>query len=392
MLVSLSTAQREIRDRFAELLNDELIPSIRRMGELPMDASAGELTDRTTTRAAVWRALVELGATRLLLPSQFGGTGSGQEGAVILAESLGTALYTGPLLDTMVASELMISSGDEAKAWIAEIADGAAVCVAAREHEADGYASPAPIKVSGDGEVLSATRRFVSFVPDSRYLVVVGAGNHSGAGKHSGQPGNRAALVEREHSAVTSRRMHDIARGDLYAVSLSSAPVLSWLDERSGYCASWPQAIANARIRQAAYLVGLCQGALDLTVARVAQRRQFGQVISRFQGIAFRLAELTTRLDGARWLTRAAAWEADNGYDTRLHAAQALAMAADLSALVVRTAVQYHGAYGTILESDIQLYFRRAQIERVWLGASRDLRKEVLPLLTESQANRDQLT
>lgn len=382
MLVSLSTAQREINDRFAELLNDELMPGIRRMGELPMGASPGELADRAATREAVWRALVELGATRLLLPRQFGGTESGQEGAVILAESLGTALYTGPLLDTMMASELMISSDDGAKAWIAEIADGAAVCVAVRESEADGYASPGPIEVSGDGEVLSATRRFVGFVPDSRYLVVVG----------SSQAGHRAALVDREHSAVTSRRMHDIARGDLYAVSLSSAPVLSWLDERSGHCASWPQVIAKARIRQAAYLVGLCQGALDLTVARVAQRRQFGQVIGKFQGIAFRLAELTARLDGARWLTRSAAWEADNGYDTRLHAAQALAMAADLSALVVRTAVQYHGAYGTLLKSDIQLYFRRAQIERVWLGASRDLRKEVLPLLTETQADRDQLT
>lgn len=73
MLVSLSTAQREISDRFAELLNDELMPGIRRMGELPMDASPGELADRTATRAAVWRALVELGATRLLLPRQFGG-------------------------------------------------------------------------------------------------------------------------------------------------------------------------------------------------------------------------------------------------------------------------------------------------------------------------------
>ncbi len=378
MLVSLSTAQREIQGRFAELLNDELIPGIRRMGELPMGASAAEVAGHTAARAAVWRALVDLGATRLLLPRELGGTESGQEGAVMLAELLGAALYTGPLLDTMTASELLIGSGGEVAARVAEIADGAAVCIAAREDAADGYASPAPVKVSGGGEVLSATRRFVAFVPDCRYLVVVG----------SGQSGHRAALVRREHSAVTSRRMHDSARGELYAVSLSSAPVLCWLGERPGHCAPWPAVIAKARIRQAAYLVGLCQGALDLTVARVTQRRQFGQVIGRFQVPALRLAELATRLDATRWLVRSAAWEADHGSDTRLHAAQALAMAADLSANVVRTAMQYHGAYGTLLENDIQLYFRRANIERVWLGAPRDLRKEVLPLLAEPEGDR----
>jgi len=377
MLVSLSDAQREIQSHFAELLNGELIPGIRRMGEMPRDAGADEVADLTAARAAVWRALVDLGATRLLLPSELGGSESGQEGAVILAELLGAALYTGPLLDTMIAAELLVNSGDGEKARIAEIAEGAAICVSARESDADSYARPGPIKVSGNGEAISATRRFAGFVPDSRYLLVAG----------NDQSRHRAALIRRDDPAVSSRRMHDTARGELYAISLSCAPVLSWLDGRSGYCASWPQAVTNARIRHAAYLVGLCQGALDLTVGRVTQRRQFGQVLGRFQVPAFRLAELTARLDAARWLVRAAAWEADNGHDTRLHAAQALAMAADLTAVTTRAAVQYHGAYGTTLESDVRLYFLRAQIERVWLGAPRDLRKEVVPLLAETHAN-----
>jgi|HubBroStandDraft_1064217.scaffolds.fasta_scaffold65441_2 alkylation response protein AidB-like acyl-CoA dehydrogenase len=382
MLVSLSNAQREIQSHFTELLNDELIPGIRGMGEMPRSADADEVSDHTAARAAVWRALVELGATRLLLPRELGGGEYGQEGAVILAELLGAALYTGPLLDTMIAAELLVNSGDCERARIAEIAEGAAVCVAARESDADSYAHPGPFKVSGDGEGVSATRRFAGFVPDSRYLLVAG----------NGQSGYRAALIRRDDPAVSSRRMHETARGELYAISLSSAPVLSWLDERSGCCTSWSQTITNARIRQAAYLVGLCQGALDLTVARVTHRRQFGQVLGRFQVPAFRVAELTARLDAARWLVRATAWEADNGHDTRLHAAQVLAMAADLTAVTARATVQYHGAYGTTLESDIRLYFLRAQIERVWLGAPRDLRKEVVPLLAEARANHDRLT
>lgn len=100
---------------------------------------------------------------------------------------------------------------------------------------------------------------------------------------------------------------------------------------------------------------------LDLTAAYVSKRRQSGQALGKFQAPAFRLAELTARLDTARWLTRAAAWESDNGYDTRLRAAQALAMAADLAAMTVRAAHQYHGAYGLTAESDIRLYFLRAR-------------------------------
>ena len=56
-------------------------------------------------------------------------------------------------------------------------------------------------------------------------------------------------------------------------------------------------------------------------------------------------------------------------------------MAADLSRTVISTAMQVHGAYGTTEEADIQLYFRRAAVERAWWGSPRALRAEVLPLL-----------
>jgi len=65
-------------------------------------------------------------------------------------------------------------------------------------------------------------------------------------------------------------------------------------------------------------------------------------------------------------------------------AAQALAMAADLAGATVLAAVQAHGAYGMTEDSDIQLYFRRAHIDRIWMGAPRNLRQEVLPLLGEA--------
>jgi hypothetical protein len=70
--------QAEIRQRFAELVSDELIPSIRRMSELPRHGFADEAQDTVTARNAVWRALVDLGATRLMLPRRLGGEEAGR--------------------------------------------------------------------------------------------------------------------------------------------------------------------------------------------------------------------------------------------------------------------------------------------------------------------------
>ena len=118
---------------------------------------------------------------------------------------------------------------------------------------------------------------------------------------------------------------------------------------------------------------------------RAGQRRQFGQPIGRFQALAFDLAQVAARLEAARWLVRATAWEADEGADVRLSAVQALAMAADLARTATSTAVQVHGAYGTTEQADVQLYYRRAGIERVWLGAPKRLRAEAFGLLLARQ-------
>jgi len=374
MQVRMTPLQADIKQRFVELVSDELIPSIRRMGELPRHDFADEAQDTLTARNAVWRALVDLGATRLLLPRRLGGEEAGQQGAVVLAELLGTALYQGPLLDTMIAAELLEHSGDAEGKRIAEIAEGAAVPLAVRQDAGDDHARPGPFEVSANGETIEATRRFVGSVPDGSYLLVVG----------STMSGPRAALVSREHPTVTYRRHDEVGRGELYAIRLAATPVLSWQDDPAGCCAAWPLVVAHARIRHAAYLVGLCQGALDLAVAWSRSRRQFGQPIGGFQAPAFRLAEIATRIEAARWLVRAAAWDADSGQDARLAAAQALAMAADLAGATVLAAVQAHGAYGMTEDSDIQLYFRRAHIDRIWMGAPRNLRQEVLPLLGEA--------
>lgn len=365
MEIELSAAQLAVRERFGQLFDAELAPSIRRMGERPRTGDPAEVQ---ALRQMLWSALTDLGATRLLLPERHGGEAAGQQGAVVLAELLGGALFQGPLLDTMTAAEALAVTealpGNEANGkLLGRIAEGAPVVLAFREQ---GAALLSPTTLSG-GRV-SARRRFVSYAQDAECLCVIGM--------HEGRPA--CVLTAADHPTVSMRRQLDTGRGELYDVSLDRTPMLATV---TGFAEAWPRLLAAARLRHAGYLVGMCRAALELAVDRANTRRQFGQLIGRFQAPAFAMAAAATRVEAARWLIRATAWEADQGADVRLGAAQALAMAADLSRTVISTAMQVHGAYSTTEAADIQLYFRRAAVDRAWWGSPRALRAEVLPLL-----------
>jgi alkylation response protein AidB-like acyl-CoA dehydrogenase len=363
MDIRLSAAQSEVRARFAQLFDEELTPSIRRMGERPR---TGAPTETEELRQIVWGALTDLGATRLLLPQRHGGEAAGQQGAVVLAEVLGGALYQGPLLDTLTATEVLATAEGAGGKLLERIAEGAPVVLAVRESGSETSTAAGPIELAG-GRVI-ARRRFVNYAADAEYLCVIGA--------DQGQP--VCAVAARDDPAVSMRRQQDTGRGELYDVTLQGARVVT---APTGFAAAWPGLLAAARLRQAAYLVGMCQSALALAVQRAGTRRQFGQTIGRFQAPAFALAAAATRIESACWLVRATAWEADQGADIRLRSAQALAMAADLSRSTLAVAIQVHGAYGTTDQADIQLFYRRAAIERSWLGSPRALRAEVVPLL-----------
>jgi len=410
MDVSLSRSQRTVRDRYAELISDELVPGIRRLGEAPRHG--GDAREAAEAREAVWRALVDLGATRVLLPERHGGERLGQQGAVILAELLGSALYQGPLLDTMTAAELLLRvGGDPDGKLVGRIAEGAAVALAPRQDAADGHARPGPITLAradhaadggatkgGPGHaVVTARRRFVASAADAQYLLVLGTAAADAAQGRLPSPSPSAspavpaappsisglisAVVPCDDATVSLRRQEDVARGEVYDVRLDRTPAIAVHDDTSGIRGAWPQVLAQARIRHAAYLVGLCQGALDLAVRRACERRQFGRPIGRFQAPAFALAEIATRVEAARWFVYAAAWEADAGSDARLSAAQALAMAADLARAATSAAMQVHGAHGSTEEAEVQLFYRRACVDRVWFGSAAELRAEALPLL-----------
>jgi alkylation response protein AidB-like acyl-CoA dehydrogenase len=105
------------------------------------------------------------------------------------------------------------------------------------------------------------------------------------------------------------------------------------------------------RISIAALSLSLTQAVLDLATDHAKQRVQFGQPISSFQGIQFKLADIATELEAARWLTYRAAHLRDTGQPFRKEAAMAKLKASRTAAWVASEAVQVHGGLGYMLES-----------------------------------------
>ncbi|MFY1638066.1 acyl-CoA dehydrogenase family protein [Solwaraspora sp. WMMB335] len=116
----------------------------------------------------------------------------------------------------------------------------------------------------------------------------------------------------------------------------------------------------RATLAAAAHLVGLGRRLLDLTVAHVSTRRQFGAPVGSFQAVKHQLADALRGLELAEPVVLAAAWSAATGAASRpVDVSAGYLLAADAADRAARTALQCHGAIGYTVEYDLHLYAKR---------------------------------
>jgi short-chain 2-methylacyl-CoA dehydrogenase len=126
----------------------------------------------------------------------------------------------------------------------------------------------------------------------------------------------------------------------------------------------------GGRISVAAMGVGLAQGAYDLALAYAHERQQFGQPISKFQAVQFKLADMATEIEAGRNLLYKAAWLKDQGRDFALAAAQAKLYTGELSNRAVNWSLQIHGGYGYMDEYPISRLYRDQKILEIGEGTN----------------------
>jgi butyryl-CoA dehydrogenase len=100
------------------------------------------------------------------------------------------------------------------------------------------------------------------------------------------------------------------------------------------------------------------------------ERRQFGQAISKFQAIQFKLADMKMEIEHAQLMILKAAWEKDEGRDFALNASLAKLYAGEVSRRVVNEAVQIHGGYGFMDEYPVSRMYRDQKINEIGEGTN----------------------
>lgn len=306
--------QLAFRDAVRDLLEKECSPDVVRAA---WEAPAGQL-DR-----GVWDRLVEMGVLATIVPESHGGMGLDERSLVLVLEESGRAALPHPLLESAAVLAPLVSSTTNHPELGALLAGGS---LAATDLGGPNVACAA------DAELLllhDATRRELHLAPG---------------------PASEAAEV-----AVEPVEAVDRAR---------RAARIGWSPQAETLLTGDPEEVARAFDRgalgTAAQLLGLAQRMLDMTVAYVGEREQFGQPIGSFQAVKHHLADALRELAFARPAVYRAAHSAATGAATRERdVSMAKAMASDAACFVGRQALQCHGAIGYTVEADLHLYLKR---------------------------------
>ena len=126
----------------------------------------------------------------------------------------------------------------------------------------------------------------------------------------------------------------------------------------------------GGRIGIAAQALGIAEGALEEAVSYLKERKQFGRSLSAFQGLQWMVAEMSTKIEAARYLVYKAAFNKQAGIPYSIDAARAKLFAADVAMEVTTKAVQLFGGYGYTKEYPVERMMRDAKITEIYEGTS----------------------
>jgi alkylation response protein AidB-like acyl-CoA dehydrogenase len=279
----------------------------------------------------LWKLLVSAGALEIAIPTETGGLLL----AAIVSEMIGAHIAPVPFSEVVCAQRLIARLNDENAVLLSEIASGARVVTIT---VAQGW-SAAESQLVPAGTVADAT-----LVRDS----------------------NAVWLYPRPDNVVKPETL-DGGSSALWATTASGAQRLASANVAEQL---WSRAEADVRVLTASELVGMADRAIVMAAEYARTRNQFGRLIGSYQGVSHPLADSATAIEGARLLTRKAAWAVDtNDPEHEALASMAFVNAWEVSQKAVSHCLRVHGGYGFMSEYDIQLYYRRVKAAPLRIGS-----------------------
>jgi alkylation response protein AidB-like acyl-CoA dehydrogenase len=329
----LTDDQRDIQRTARDLLAERATP-----------ARVREHAEAASTDTALWKELCELGWPGIAIAEENGGQGLGTIELSILCEELGRSLAPVPFLASTMAACVIEQAGspEQRERWLPGLASGETIGALAG--------------------ALDGTAELVVSGAEAGVIVLI---DDDGNGR----------LLTPEEAEVTPIQAIDPTR---------SAARVSASEDAGEPLEEGCPGLGQALVAVSSELVGVSGRALEMTLAYVKDRKQFGVPVGAYQAVSHRCAQMLLDTEKARSLTALAAWSADADPEGLAEAAaMAKAAASDAGREVTAGAIQMHGGIGFTWEADVHWLYKRAQIDAVLLGGAGRNRARLAEILAD---------
>jgi len=362
----LSQEQQMIRNLAREFAEGEVAPG----------AAERDKTGRFP--AELVRKMGELGLMGIPFPEKYGGTGGDTVAYALAVEEI--SRVDGSLGITLAAHcsigmgpVYYFGSEQQKQRWLPGAARGeylASFGLTEPGAGSDSAATKTTAVKDGDGWVLNGSKIFITNANYCGYIVCTAVTQPG-----QGHRGISAFIVPNPSPGFSIGPAYDkmgLRSSDTRPLFFENVrlPADSLLGREGEGFRQFMVTLDGGRISIGAMAVGIAQGALDAALAYAKQRVQFGQSISKFQAIQFKLADMATEIELARNMVLKAAWLKDQGRPFTREAAMAKLFASETAVRAANQAIQIHGGAGYMEELPVSRFWRDAKLTEIGEGTS----------------------
>lgn len=333
----------------------------------------------------VFRQLGELGLMGVLVPEEYGGAGFGYfEYVTAITElskidpSIGLSMAAHNSLCT--GHTLAFANEDQKKKYLPKLASGewiGAWGLTEPNTGSDAMRMKCVATQDGDYWVINGTKCWITHGISAELAVVIVR-----TGELLDSHGMTAFLIERgtpgfmagKKENKLGMRASETAELIFDNCRVHKDQILGKVGD--GFIQAM-KVLDGGRISIAALSLGIGKGAIEASLKYAKEREQFGKPIASFQGISFKLADMSTRYEAAELLTMRAADLKNRGEKVTTESAMAKLFASEMCVAVSNEAVQIHGGYGYTKDFPVEKYYRDSKLCTIGEGTS-EIQKVVI--------------
>jgi alkylation response protein AidB-like acyl-CoA dehydrogenase len=340
---------------------------------------ARELEHDNTYPAKLIDQMKEMGIFGLAIPEPWGEAQVSAQCYAAVTEELarGWMSLAGAMGGHTVVAKLLLAYGtqEQKDTWLPKMATGqvrAAMALTEPGGGSDLQAMRTTARRDGDQYVVNGTKTWITNARRSQLIALLCKTDPSADPPHKGVS---ILLAEHGPGFTVSRDLPKLGYKGVESCELAfddyRVPAAHLLGGTEGHgFAQMMRGLEIGRIQVASRALGVARAALEDSLRYAQQRESFGQPIWQHQSVGNYLADMATKLEAARQLTRYAARRYDSGERSDLEAGMAKLFASETAMEIALNAVRIHGGYGYSTEFDVERYFRDAPLMIVGEGTN----------------------